>query len=163
MVFEECCDFILVLEGGLVDDPSDPGGLTKYGISLKAYKDLGRDGIKNLTISQAKEIYKRDYWNKGKCGSLPPKLRLCYFDACVNMGVKRATIILQEVLKIEADGIFGPKTLKAIKAVTEENFNIDYLSERGVFYSHSPRFGEFGRGWLRRLFLVAQKSGSAFA
>jgi lysozyme family protein len=163
MDFEECCDFILKLEGGLADDPSDPGGITKYGISLKAYKDLGRDGIKNLTITQAKEIYKRDYWNRGKCSSLPLKIRLCYFDACVNMGVKRATIILQEVLNIQADGIFGPQTTKAIKDVREEVFLVDFLSERGLFYSHSPKFGEFGRGWLRRLFIVAQKSGLAFA
>ena len=30
-------DWILQTEGGYVNDPADPGGETKYGISKKAY------------------------------------------------------------------------------------------------------------------------------
>ena len=60
---------------GYVNDPKDPGGETNYGISKRAYPDVD---IKNLTEDGAKDIYKRDYWDKNKCEDLsedrPPYL-----------------------------------------------------------------------------------------
>ena len=77
MKFDDAIGIVLKHEGGYVNDKNDPGGETRYGISKRAYPDLD---IKNLTISQATEIYKKDYWVKGKCDKVPPKLRLIYFD-----------------------------------------------------------------------------------
>ncbi|HHV62978.1 MAG TPA: hypothetical protein GXX51_10120 [Firmicutes bacterium] len=45
-------------EGGLPEDPRDPGGITKFGISLRSYPSLGADGIRNLTHDQAIAIYR---------------------------------------------------------------------------------------------------------
>ena len=55
--FEEIIEQVLEHEGGYVKDPKDLGGETKYGITKRFYPDVD---IKNLTIEQAVEIYKKD-------------------------------------------------------------------------------------------------------
>ena len=45
---------VITNEGGYVNDPDDPGGETKYGISKRSYPALD---IKNLTVEQATAIY----------------------------------------------------------------------------------------------------------
>lgn len=63
--------FVLAREGGYVNDPTDKGGETKYGISDKrdgladGKADVDGDGkpdtrIKDLTEEQAGQIYFRD-------------------------------------------------------------------------------------------------------
>ena len=84
--FNQIIDKVLKHEGGYVNDPNDPGGETNYGISKRAYPNVD---IKNLTIDGAKEIYKKDYWDKTKVESVPERLRYIYFDMCVNMGMRR--------------------------------------------------------------------------
>ena len=49
--FDQVIDRVLAHEGGYVNDPDDPGGETKYGISKKAYPKID---IKNLTKEEAK-------------------------------------------------------------------------------------------------------------
>jgi len=82
--FDRAIDFVLKWEGGLT---SDTGGLTKYGISQKAYPDLD---IANLTLEQAKAIYRKDYWDaiKGDIFMWPENIVL--FNAAVNCGVSKA-------------------------------------------------------------------------
>ena len=63
MRFEDCIDKVLEHEGGYVNDPNDLGGETNFGVSKKAYPDLD---IKNLTRDEAKEIYRKDYWERYK-------------------------------------------------------------------------------------------------
>lgn len=92
--FRRACPVIIRLEvgpfeatGGLVNDPDDPGGLTKWGISKRAYPHLD---IANLTRQQAEVIYFKDYWALLGCVALPWPLQLVHFDAGVNHGVSRA-------------------------------------------------------------------------
>ena len=57
--FQHCIDRILAEEGGQSNHPADPGGLTKFGISQRAYPT--RD-IAHLTLAEA--LYRRDYWHR---------------------------------------------------------------------------------------------------
>ena len=85
--FERALKFVLKWEGNqYVNDPDDPGGETHYGISKRAHPDID---IQALTYEQAKEIYFREYWEKGdielnRNDSL--KQKLMRFDSFVNMG-----------------------------------------------------------------------------
>ena len=88
--FERCFVFVLRHEGGYVNDPRDPGGETKYGISKRAYPLLN---IKNLSIEDAKMIYRKDYWDRAGCGALEWPMCLVHFDSCVNLGLSRATTL----------------------------------------------------------------------
>ena len=117
--FKEIIEKVLHHEGGYVNDPKDLGGETKYGITKRFYPDVD---IKNLTIEQATEIYKKDYWDKNKVESLPQNLWHIYFDMCVNMGKRTAVKVLQRAAvnkgrDIEVDGGLGPMTIGALKGV----------------------------------------------
>lgn len=85
--FEAAMKFIFKWEGGYVNDPDDPGGETKYGISKRAYPNVD---IKNLTKDQAKEIYFRDYWTKAGLDRYPQDKAIVLMNVAVNMGVNRA-------------------------------------------------------------------------
>ena len=150
--FDEIIEVVLEHEGGYVNDPKDPGGETKYGISKKAYPDID---IKNLTVVDAKEIYKRDYWDKNKVDSVPDELKHIYFDCCVNMGRSRAVKILQQSAvnkgkNIKVDGGMGPNTIKALKGVELERvraFRVRYYVE---LVNRKPDLERFYFGWFRR-------------
>lgn len=100
--FQRCIQFVLeqecrrqkdgTLDDGYVNDPHDPGGETKYGISHRAYPKLD---IKSLTLANALAIYYRDYWYTAK--STPFPLNVCVLDCAVNEGTKIATQFLQVV------------------------------------------------------------------
>lgn len=85
--FDEAFEFTVGHEGGYVNDPVDPGGETKYGISKKSYPMLN---IKDLSIEDAKLIYEKDYWMPAGCDRLPYPLNLVVFDNAVHSGVKAA-------------------------------------------------------------------------
>ncbi len=142
--------WILEAEGGLVDDPNDPGGLTKYGISQAAFPDLD---IRNLTPEQAIGIYATDYWEPAKCPALPQALALVHFDAAVNCGVGQAARFLQQAVGVTVDGIVGPVTIAAAWKAPEAVGA--YLSVREAFYRRlaqaNPAEGVFLDGWLNRL------------
>jgi hypothetical protein len=121
--------FVFKWEGGYVNDPDDPGGETKYGISKRAYPDID---IKNLTKAQAKSIYHQDYWIPAGCDKLPWPLCLVVFDTAVNMGLKRV-----EQFKAKSDDW------------------IDFVFLRLEFYAdlagRKPKHKKHIRGWLNRV------------
>lgn len=151
--FDEIIEKVLEHEGGYVNDATDRGGETKHGISKRAYPD---EDIKGLTVERAKELYKRDYWDRFKCGQLPDRIRHIYFDMCVNMGGGRATKILQEACnsknsyKIDVDGGIGKNTIKA--SANLEDFRL--RAYRVMFYAElvmkKPDQEKFWVGWFRR-------------
>ena len=151
--FDEIIEQVLEHEGGFVDDPTDRGGETKYGISKRAYPD---EDIKALTVERAKELYKRDYWDRFKVANLHDRIRHIYFDMCVNMGGGRATKILQEACnsknsyKIDVDGGIGKNTIKA--SANLEDFRL--RAYRVMFYAElvmkKPEQMKFWVGWFRR-------------
>lgn len=151
--FDDIIEKVLEHEGGYVNDPTDAGGETKYGISKRAYPD---EDIKELTIERAKELYKRDYWDRYRTADLPDRLRHIYVDMCINMGGGRAIKILQEACnsknatKIDVDGGIGPATIKAASNV--EPFRL--RAYRVMFYAElvmkKPEQERFWVGWFRR-------------
>jgi lysozyme family protein len=150
--FDEIIEIVLEHEGGYVNDPKDPGGETKYGIAKRSNPDVD---IKNLTIEQAKEIYKSKYWDKNKVEKLPEQLRHIYFDMCVNMGKSRAVKILQESANskgknISVDGGMGPTTLKAIKNVELERVRAYRVKYYVDLIGRKPDLEKFYFGWFRR-------------
>ena len=150
--FNEIIEQVLEHEGGYVNDPKDLGGETKYGITKRFYPDID---IKNLTIEQAKEIYKKDYWDRNKVESLPQNLWHIYFDMCVNMGKRTAVKVLQRAAvnkgrDIEVDGGLGPMTIGALKGVELDRvraFRVKYYVD---LITARPEQEKFYLGWFRR-------------
>jgi len=149
---------VLEREGGskLTDDPSDPGGLTKYGISKRSNPDVD---IRNLTEDQAVVIYLNKYWTPSKASSLSESIQDMYFDMVVNFGQSRAVKILQEACnnknrksanKLVVDGKIGPKTIKASKLLEKDRL----LAFRVFHYSRicikNTALMKYYYGWVRR-------------
>jgi lysozyme family protein len=146
--FARAFDLLIKQEGGWSNHPSDPGGLTKWGITQRDYPNLD---LVALTIGQAQAIYKHDYWDAIRGDALPPMLAELVFDAAVNQGVFRATKLMQVTLQVSADGIIGPKTISAAQNADPYEFAALFGAERALHYASLSTFDVFGRGWMRRL------------
>jgi len=154
VTFEQAIEIILKWEGGYVNDPRDPGGETRYGISKKSFPDLD---IANLTLHQAKQIYLENYWMPVRARELPAILRLPVFDTAVNMGVKTAIKLLQRAAYVVVDGHVGPKTIEACERFPGPTWS-RFMSKRAKRYTELSTFSTYGDGWLNRLFDVARAS-----
>lgn len=118
---------IVAREGGFVDDPDDPGGATKHGVTIHTMRRLGLDltgdgvvdraDVQVLTRAQAVEIFLKHYFEKPKIDLLPEALWPSVFDMYVNAGA-HAVRILQKLLgqmgyDLDVDGIIGVQTARA--------------------------------------------------
>lgn len=153
--FDRAMEFVFLWEGGYVDNPSDPGGETNFGISKRAYPDVD---IKRLTKDAAEAIYWVDYWNEISGDQLPGPVAIAVMDFAVNSGVARASKTLQAVVGADQDGKIGPKTISLVRAATANRGKkmvaqdivmrrADYLSQLVV---DKPEFLPFLKGWMRR-------------
>lgn len=127
---------ILRAEGGFAADAGltrDSGGLTKYGISQKAYP--ARD-IENLTMRDALEIYYTDYYTKLDCTELPYPVDLLMLDSAVNMGVSAAVKQLQRCVGANVDGIMGEQTLQMTNAMSTAQLFSKLLVARAQYYAN---------------------------
>ena len=160
--FDQAFGLVISAEGGYSANQADPGNWTggrcgmgecrgtNWGISAAAYPQLD---IHALTEAQAREVYRRDYWDRAGCGQLPPPLALLVFDAAVNNGVGRATRWLQAALGVAQDGAVGPATLAAAQAQAGQGAALcaEFQARRLAFMAGLPTWRAFGAGWARRL------------
>ncbi|MFN0297757.1 glycoside hydrolase family 108 protein [Acinetobacter albensis] len=160
MTFDQAFERLIGHEGGYSIDSKDPGNWTggkvgvgilkgtKYGIAANTYPNLD---IKNLTLAQAKQIYKKDWWDKLGADQLHSAIVFQLWDFAINAGKKRAVMELQQAVNIKADGIIGPKT---IAAVQNENLNdvlLTLTAERLRFYTSLGTWPTYGKGWTNRV------------
>lgn len=178
--FEAAFAYVMEREQGLSERESDPGGITKYGISLRFLKALALnndmrkfgilaatidgDVIRELTVDQAKAIYLNEFWvpaaferinNQDACNYI--------FDMAVNMGIAPAIkcaqracwAIFRERNIIADDGILGEKTLSLINEA-EDCLIHAMRSERAGYYrlvaEGTPALKEYIDGWLNRAY-----------
>lgn len=149
MNWDDAFEKVIGHEGGYVNNPNDPGGETKYGISKRSYPD---EDIAQMTLTRAKEIYKRDYWDKCRCDDLPHPVDFNTFDAAVNSGCGRAIKWLQQAIPgVTIDGIIGEQTIRTVNV-----FNSWFIASRqtGIrleWMTHLSTWKHFNKGWTRRL------------
>lgn len=149
MNFDQSFERLIGHEGGYVNDPRDPGGETKFGVSKRAYP---REDIKGLTLDRAKAIYLRDYWGPAGCDAVPDAIKFDLFDMAVNSGVMAAATTLQRAVGgLVVDGEIGPKTLQALNVMPATRLVARFNGRRLEFMATLPAWPAFGRGWARRI------------
>lgn len=160
MNFDKAFETVIGHEGGFTINRADAGNWTggkvgvgkllgtKYGIAANTYPN---EDIKNLTLDRAKQLYKRDFWDKAKCDQLPNGLRFHVFDVSVNSGVSRGIKTLQQALDVGVDGLIGNQTINAAASQDQASILIRFYSFRIAFYTSLASFKDFGKGWMNRV------------
>lgn len=148
MTFDTVFERVIGIEGGYTNDPNDPGGETKWGISKRSYPRLI---IKDLTREQAKEIYLEDFWKPIDGDSLPDSVAYQLFDFAVNSGIQTAIRHLQKAIGVADDGFFGPVSKQALNDFTEPIIIMKLNAERLEFMTKLKNWQFDGKGWARRI------------
>lgn len=138
----------LNFEGGYVNDPHDPGGETKYGICKRDYPKLD---IKNLTVAQAKTIYKEKYWDSIKGDDLPSGIDLFVADGAINSGVSQSAKWLQRALGVKDDGIIGPATVEAATKANKKEVILSMGDQRINMLRGLKTWDRYKAGWTNRV------------
>ena len=169
---------IVAREGGYVNDPDDPGGATKHGVTIGTMARLGMDldgdgritpaDVKRLDADQAVEIFLEHYYARPRISALPDALQPSVFDMYVNAGA-HAVRILQRLLgelgePVAVDGVIGPQTIRAAKAarakapdhladaygIARRNYYYDLAGRRPSSRKYARRRDGGKGGWIRR-------------
>ena len=159
--FSKALTVVLKHEGGYVNDKSDAGGETKYGISKRSFPDVD---IKCLTVTDAAQIYKDHYWHPQLERLDDQEVATKLFDLMVNMGSARAVRLFQSsvnrvtggVRPIPIDGKLGPMTVARANDVDAAKL-LDVFREAAAGYYRAivkakPDQRKFLRGWLSRAY-----------
>jgi lysozyme family protein len=161
-------DRIIGHEGRFTDDRDDPGNWTggkigagelvgtKWGIAANTYGHAvavsrGLIPIRDLTIEDAAEIYRRDFLSRIKAYEHEDGVAYQLLDFAINSGPVRARYELQDAIGVKADGIVGPVTLSRLSEFSEAQLIMLLLSERIGFLVRLPNWDVAGRGWMRRV------------
>jgi lysozyme family protein len=141
-------DRLIGHEGEYSNDPNDPGGETKWGISKRAYPHLD---IKNLTREAAKDIYYRDFWLAIDAEDLPDGVAFQLFDFAINSGIGTAIRHFQRALGVADDGNWGPISQGMASRTSESDMIMRLNAERLDFMTRLKNWPNHGKGWARRI------------
>lgn len=175
---DEIATEIVRREGGYVNDADDPGGATKYGVTIHTMRRLGLDltgdgkvtvaDVKALTINQALDIFKKHYFYRPKIDQLPQPLQASVFDMQVNSGGNAIKVLQRLLIKfgedVSADGVLGPHSVRAahyVWAKAPDHMVDAYGIERRNYYyrlaDSRPASRKYARkrdggkgGWITR-------------
>jgi len=167
--YESALAHVLKSEGLWSDNPQDPGGATMKGITFAVFKDwkrnphLTKDDLRNISDQDVHDLYKQLYWDKVHGDELPSGVDYATFDASVNMGVGRASKLLQEAVGVPADGVIGSGTLQEVQKANARSLLENFSVQKTNFYKSLPTFPTFGKGWLNRVAEVKTSAESMLA
>lgn len=159
---------MLKSEGGFVNHPSDPGGMTNLGVTKATWENwIGRESneteMRALTPEKVEPLYKKKYWDAVRADELPVGLDYLMFDFGVNAGPGRAIKVMQSAVGVTPDGGFGPMTLAAVQAIDPNELIERFSQAKEDFYRSLTTFPTFGTGWLNRVADVKVKANSMLA
>lgn len=160
LTFDEAFKRLIGHEGRFTNDRNDRGNWTtgvigkgdlkgtKYGISAMTYPDLD---IRNLTLEKAKNIYKRDWWDKINADQIDPAIIFQVWDFAVNAGMGTAKRKLQKAVGVAEDGIIGKQTIQAINNTELNDVLMKFNAERLCYYTSLSTWNLYGKGWTLRV------------
>lgn len=181
--FDPIVEETIGVEGGFADVPGDRGGRTKYGITEETFRLAldrkiisGVADVKDLTMAQAKVIYRTFWWNPLRLQEIAdPCIAGEVFDTAVNSGPGRAALIAQLALeylgeKLSTDGVMGSATIGLINKWCARDPRALMVALNGMQFVHFVAIADegileeimkrvksdaeqfkFTRGWTKRI------------
>ena len=166
--WDDAFKLMLKSEGGFVNHPQDPGGMTNLGVTKSTWENwIGRQSdeaeMRNLTPATVEPLYKKKYWDAVRADELPNGISYLVFDFAVNAGVGRSIKTLQTAVGVASDGWFGPATMAAVEALDPHELIERFSKAKEDFYRSLPTFEVFGKGWMNRVADVKEKATAMVA
>jgi len=163
--FDACLKNLLIHEGGYVNHPSDPGGMTNLGVTARVWEEwvghpVDEKQMRSLTPEMVAPLYRKKYWDAGRADELVSGVDYCVFDVAVNSGPGRAIKFLQSCVGATPDGGFGSITLALVKKAEQDPARLIelYCAKRLEFLQSLKTFEVFGKGWSRRVAEVKEEA-----
>jgi lysozyme family protein len=166
--WQKSFELMLKSEGGFVNHPSDPGGMTNLGVTKATWENwIGRESdeaeMRSLTPEKVEPLYKKKFFDAVRGDELPVGLDYLLFDFAVNAGAGRAIKTLQSAVGVTPDGGFGPLTMAAVQAIEPQELIERFSQAKEDFYRSLNTFNVFGKGWLNRVADVKLKATGMLA
>lgn len=161
--FYRALQITLGYEGGFT---VDQGGPTQWGITQVTYDryrqsiGLNTQGVRNITSNEMQSIYESLYWRRIRGNEVAWPLNLALFDLAVNSGPMRAVQFVQILVGVEADGQFGPITLKAVKSHDPYGLALRLQDMRAGWFvglSMQAVHSKSLKGWLKNRYADLRK------
>ena len=154
--FKECLALVLKSEGGYVNNPADPGGMTNLGVTKRVWEEFTGHGadekeMRSLTPEKVAPLYEQKYWRPCYGEVLPRGLDFIVFSMGVNAGPGRSVKLFQSAIGCVPDGIIGPATRSLILASNITTLIAKFSEARREYYKSLKTFPIFGKGWLARV------------
>lgn len=156
--FEKMIAWVHADEGEYSNDPKDPGGPTRLGIT---YKDLARyrgipeksawSKVRGMKEDEVKAIYRKFYWDPLSCDDLPIGVDYFLFDSGLLSGIGTAAKWLQRSVGATPDGEIGPKTLAALDGKAPAVLLGDLVTRRRASLKSLSLWRTYGKGWTNRV------------
>ncbi len=153
MSLDEIINATVKAEGGYVNDPSDKGGETNYGITVATARANGyKGGMRDLPLQTAKDIYRSEYLVKPGFSNFPSPIAAELFDTGVNMGPATATKFLQRAINalqgsgLAVDGKMGPATRNAVAVYLASRSNAQDILLKALNCLQGVRYIELVEG-----------------
>ena len=161
--WEQCFALVLKHEGGFVNHPKDPGGMTNLGVTRTNWElfldhDVTEADMRALTPEMVKPFYKKNYWDRIRGDELPSGVDYAAYDLAVNSGTGRAAKYLQQIAGVIVDGVIGPRSMEAIQKCDAEDVVDGICNLRMDFLKNLGTFDTFGKGWTTRVNDVKAKA-----
>lgn len=166
--FQLAFAFTMESEGGLADDPNDPGGVTFFGVSSRAFPPdrlfgiVGKRDVSALTRSDVEAIYAQCYYRAVRAESFPWPVPLILADCAFHAGVGTSGLLLQREAWLPADQCdsrVGPVTIAAARRRIDRIGALEFARAlatarrrfNALAIKRNPRLSVFREGWSQRL------------
>jgi len=149
--FDDAFKSLIGNEGGYVDNPSDPGGETMYGVTKRVASQYGYTGsMKNLPLETAKSIAKKEYWDAHRCDEVPYQIAFQIFDTAYNGGYPDKWT--QMAIGSRASGKLSDEDIQKINSMDIYKVVMLFNAYRLMYYTSLKKsFKVFGGGWANRI------------
>jgi lysozyme family protein len=154
--FDNVLKLVLKEEGGFVNDPIDPGGMTNLGVTKSVWEafvghEVDEAAMRALTPAAVAPLYRQNYWNRVYADDLPAGVDYAVMDYAVDSGASRAAKTLQRACGVADDGAIGDQTMQAVNAADPVTLIDALCDQRLAFLQSLDTFATFGKGWTARV------------
>lgn len=150
--FDDAFSRLMDSEGGYAnrDAAADPGGETRYGITMQVARAWGYLGpMKDLPLETAKSIARANYWKPYYCDQLPLAIAFHVFDTAFHGGSPIRW--LQSVVGATPDGIVGSRTIAAVRTFAPAELVMKFNCRRLQYLMGLKNWPQNAKGWTARI------------